>query len=40
MNQFMFPRQDDRGPQDAAWLAGAIERAEALLSSVRFDVPE
>jgi hypothetical protein len=40
LNQFMFPRQDDRGPQDAAWLAGAIERAEALLSSVRFDVPE
>jgi len=37
LNQFMFPRQDDRGPQDPAWLAGAIESAEALLSSVRFD---
>jgi hypothetical protein len=40
LNQFMFPRRDDRGPQDAAWLAGAIERAEAQLSSVRFDAPE
>lgn len=40
LNQFMFPRQDDRGPQDAAWLAGAIESAEALLRSVRFDAPE
>ena len=37
LNQFMFPRQDDRGPQDPAWLAGAIESAEALLRSVRFD---
>jgi hypothetical protein len=40
LNQFMFPRRDDRGPHDAAWLAGAIERAEAQLSSVRFDAPE
>jgi len=40
LNQFMFPRQDDRGPQDAAWLAGAIERAEVQLSSVRFDATD
>jgi len=36
----MFPRQDERGPQDSAWLAGAIERAEQGLSSLRFDRPE
>ncbi len=37
LNQFMFPRLDDRGPQDPAWLAAAIERAEAQLASIRFD---
>ena len=36
LNQFMFPREDDRGAQDAAWLAVAIERAETSLSSLRF----
>lgn len=40
LNQFIFPRQDDRGPQEPGWLAGAIERAESLLASVRFDAPE
>lgn len=40
LNQFMFPRRDDRGPQDGAWLAGAIDRAEASLSAVRFDAPD
>ena len=40
LNQFMFPRQDERGPQDGAWLAGAIERAEAALRGLRFDRPE
>ncbi len=40
LNQFMFPRQDERGPQDAAWLASVIERAEAALRSIRFDEPE
>ena len=40
LNQFMFPRQDERGPQDAAWLAWAIEHAEAALRSIRFDEPE
>lgn len=37
LNQFMFPRQDDRGAQDGAWLAEAIERAEVQLASIRFD---
>jgi hypothetical protein len=40
LNQFMFPREDERGPQDAAWLAGAIDRAEDALRSIRFDEPE
>jgi hypothetical protein len=40
LNQFMFPRQDDRGRQDARWLAEAVERAERQLASLRFDRPE
>ncbi len=40
LNQFLFPRADDRGPQDAAWLAGAIERAELVLREVRLDRPD
>jgi hypothetical protein len=36
----MFPRQDDRGRQDARWLAEAVERAERQLASLRFDRPE
>jgi hypothetical protein len=37
LNQFMYPRDDLRGAQDAAWLAGAIEQTEAMLASLRFD---
>jgi hypothetical protein len=40
LNQFAYPRQDLRGPQDGAWLAGAVEQAEGLLADVRFDRPE
>ncbi len=40
LNQFMFPRADERGPQEAGWLAGAIDRAEEALRSLRFDDPE
>jgi hypothetical protein len=40
LNQFAYPREDDRGPQDGAWLTGAIDRAEALLAEVRLDRPE
>lgn len=39
LNLFMFPTSDDRGPQDAAWLAEALGRAEDRLRSVRFDDP-
>lgn len=37
LNQFAYPRQDVRGPQDGAWLVAAIEHAEALLADVRLD---
>ena len=39
LNQFAYPRQDVRGRQDGAWLAAAIEQAEALLADVRLDRP-
>lgn len=40
LNQFAYPREDTRGPQDGAWLAAAIEQAEAQLADVRLDRPE
>src|SRR6266545_458745 len=39
LNQFAFPREDTRGPQDGVWLAEAVERAKAQLASVRLDSP-
>jgi hypothetical protein len=39
LNQFMFPREDSRGPQEDDWLAGAIQRAQTQLASLRFDRP-
>lgn len=40
LNQFAYPRQDIRGPQDGTWLTSAIEQAEALLADIRLDRPE
>lgn len=40
LNTFLFPREDERGPQDAAWLAGVLDRVEESLRSIRFDDPE
>ncbi len=40
LNLYMFPREDERGPQDAAWLAATIDRAEARLRSINFADPE
>lgn len=40
LNQYAFPRKDERGPQDGSWLTGCVERAEAQLASVRLDAPE
>ena len=39
LNQFMFPREDTRGPQDGGWLADAIQQAQTQLASLRFDRP-
>ena len=39
LNLFMFPAQDQRGPQDSAWLAEALGNAEDQLRSLRFDAP-
>jgi hypothetical protein len=36
LNTFLYPRSDDRGPQDAAWVASCLERTEALLRSLSF----
>jgi len=40
LNLYMYPIEDDRGPQDAAWLAAALDRVEERLRSLRFDSPE
>ena len=39
LNQFVFPREDLRGQQTGAWLAGAIEQTQTMLSSIRLDQP-
>jgi hypothetical protein len=40
LNQFAFPREDQRGPQDGEWVAEVVERAKAQLASLRFDDPD
>ena len=40
LNTYMFPVNDERGPQDGAWLVGVLDRTEAQLRSLRFDAPE
>jgi hypothetical protein len=40
LNTFLYPRSDDRGPQDAAWVASRLELTEALLRSLSFLDPE
>ena len=40
LNQFVYPRSDLRGSQSGAWLVGAIEQTEAMLSTIRLDRPE
>ena len=36
LNTFLYPRNDHRGPQDAAWVASRLERTEPLLRSLSF----
>jgi hypothetical protein len=40
LNLFMFPTQDERGPQDGAWLTHALDQVEATLRSVDFAAPD
>jgi hypothetical protein len=40
LNQFVYPREDLRGPQEGAWLVNAVEQTEAMLSTIRLDRPE
>jgi hypothetical protein len=40
LNTFMFPANDDVGPQDPAWLTSVLDRTEALLASLDFAHPE
>jgi hypothetical protein len=40
LNTFMFPAQDETGPQDEAWLTSVLDRAEALLGALDFAHPE
>jgi hypothetical protein len=40
LNQFMYPREDVHGPQEAAWLEDVMDRARLALAAVRFDEPE
>ena len=37
LNQFAYPREELRGPQDGTWLTSAVERTEGLLADLRFD---
>ena len=39
LNQFAYPREELRGPQDGTWLTSAVERTEGLLADLRFDRP-
>ena len=40
LNQFLYPREDVRGPQDGTWLQTAIDQARLTLASLRFDAPD
>ena len=40
LNDYLYPQKDERGPQEAAWLAHAVEVTESLLRSVDLsDIP-
>jgi hypothetical protein len=40
LNQYLYPREDLRGPQEASWLGGAIDATERTLAAVRLDSPD
>lgn len=40
LNLFMFPMKDQRGSQDPAWLAQALDSVDRALAEVNFANPE
>lgn len=40
LNLFMFPTEDEPGPQDSGWLVEAMDRTDARLGGVDFANPE
>jgi len=40
LNQFVYPREDLRGPQESSWLVSAIEQTEAMLAEVDLAHPD
>jgi hypothetical protein len=40
LNQFIYPRQDLRGPQDGPWLISAVEQTQAMLAEIHLAQPE
>ena len=40
LNQFIYPRQDLRGPQDGSWLVSAVEQTQAMLAEVDLAQPD
>jgi hypothetical protein len=40
LNLFMFPMQDERGPQDPGWLVHAVDQVEARLRGIDFADPD
>jgi hypothetical protein len=39
LNLFMFPVEDERGPQEAGWVTAAMDRAEAALRGLDLASP-
>ena len=39
LNLYMFPVEDERGPQEPAWLAQTLDRTDARLKSIDFADP-
>jgi hypothetical protein len=40
LNLFMYPEQDEKGPQDGAWLVAATDRADAHIRSLDLASPD
>lgn len=36
LNTFLYPREDARGPREAGWVSGQMDRVEEILRSLSF----